>query len=274
MTDFDITQLENMLIEHGLNIVLALITLILGFWIVKKVVKLLNKITEKREFDAALKHFLNSFVSISLKVLVVITAAGVAGIPTTSFLAILGAAGLAIGLALQGSLSNFAGGVLLLILKPFKIGDFIESGSNMGTVHSIRVFNTTLKTPDNKTVIIPNSQISNASIINYSTEANRRVDMVFGISYSSDIDKTKEILNNIADSDTRVLAEPTKTIVLSALADSSVNFNFRVWVKKEDFWAVYFDTHEKVKKEFDKNGIEIPFPQRDIHINNKSNDEK
>ena len=188
------------------------------------------------------------------------------GIATTSFIALLGAAGLAIGLALQGSLANFASGVLILIFKPYKINDFIEAAGIKGTVHEIQVFNTVLKTPDNKTIIIPNSQVSAGTITNYSTEATRRVDMTFGIGYSDDIDKAKSVLSKLLKEDSRVLDNPEIMIVVSELADSSVNFSVRGWVKAADYWGVYFDMHEKVKKTFDKENISIPFPQTDVHL--------
>jgi small conductance mechanosensitive channel len=188
------------------------------------------------------------------------------GIATTSFVAILGAAGLAVGLALQGSLANFAGGVLILLFKPFKVGDFINAQGHAGTVNAIRVFFTTLKTPDNKTIIIPNGALSNSSITNFSTEPQRRVDMTFGIGYADDIQKAKGILKRLVDSDSRILREPEPAIVLTELADSSVNFAVRAWCNATDYWGIYFDMHEKVKESFDKEGVSIPFPQRDLHV--------
>ena len=191
------------------------------------------------------------------------------GIETTSFVAILGAAGLAVGLALQGGLANFAGGVLILIFKPFKVGDFIDAQGHAGVVSEITVFTTVLKTPDNKTIIIPNGALSNGSMVNYSTEEKRRVDMVFGIGYGDDIAKAKQVLKRIVDEDERVLKDPAPQIVVAELADSSVNFNFRVWCTGSDYWSIYFDMNEKVKLEFDKEGVSIPFPQRDVHLYNQ-----
>jgi small conductance mechanosensitive channel len=188
------------------------------------------------------------------------------GIATTSFVAILGAAGLAIGLALQGSLANFAGGVLILLFKPFKVGDYIEAQGYSGTVNEIQIFNTILKSLDNKTIIIPNGNLSNDCITNYSTEPLRRVDFVFGIGYEDDIKKAKEVLLTIIKSDSRVLKEPEPFVSIGELGDSSVNFTVRVWCNKEAYWDVYFDMFEKVKLEFDKQGISIPFPQRDVHL--------
>jgi small conductance mechanosensitive channel len=190
------------------------------------------------------------------------------GVQMTSFIAILGAAGLAVGLALQGSLANFAGGVLLLLFKPFKVGDFIEAQGFSGSVNAIQVFNTVLKTPDNKTIIIPNGNLSNGAITNFTAEKNRRVDWTFGIGYSDDIKKAKEILVQLIKSDPRILDEPEAMVALSELGDSSVNFVVRAWVKLEDFWGVYFDIQEKVKLTFDEQGISIPFPQRDVHVYN------
>ena len=188
------------------------------------------------------------------------------GIETTSFVAILGAAGLAVGLALQGSLANFAGGVLILMFKPFKVGDLIEAQGFIATVKEIQIFNTILKTADNRIVIIPNGSLSNGSMVNINQESTRRVDFVFGIGYEDDIDKAKSILNTLADNDSRVLKDPAKVIVLSELADSSVNFTVRLWAKTEDYWGVYFDMQEAVKKSFDQQGISIPYPQQDVHM--------
>ena len=186
----------------------------------------------------------------------------------TSFIAVLGAAGLAVGLALQGSLQNFAGGVLILFFKPYKIGDFVDAAGYMGTVKEIQIFNTILKTPDNKTIIIPNGILSNASLTNFSTEPTRRVDMTFGIGYSDDILKAKSVLESLLKSDNRILNDPAYMIVVSELADSSVNLVVRAWCNSADYWGIYFSMQEKVKLEFDKQGISIPFPQRDVHVYN------
>ena len=188
------------------------------------------------------------------------------GIETTSFIAVLGAAGLAIGLALQGSLSNFAGGVLVLMFRPYKVGDFIDAQGVMGTVHEIQIFNTILKTPDNKVIIVPNGAISNGIITNFSMEATRRVDFVFGIGYSDDIAKAKATIERLISEDGRALSDPEPQIVVSELADSSVNITTRVWVNASDYWGLFFDLTEKVKLTFDQEGISIPFPQRDVHV--------
>ena len=188
------------------------------------------------------------------------------GIPMTSFIAILGAAGLAVGLALSGTLQNFAGGVMLLIFKPFNVGDFIEAQGFMGVVREIQIFNTILKTPDNKTIIIPNGGLSTGPMTNFSTEPTRRVDFSFGIGYSDDIDKAKSIIDGLIKNDNRILADPEPFIAVGELADSSVNFTVRVWVISEDYWGVHFDMIESVKKAFDKGGVSIPFPQTDVHL--------
>ena len=188
------------------------------------------------------------------------------GIETTSFVAIIGAAGLAVGLALQGSLANFAGGVLILLFKPFKVGDVVETQGYLGKVHEIRIFNTVMKTFDNKTIIIPNGAVSGSSIVNFSTEPQRRVDMTFGIGYGDDIKKAKQILQNLVDADSRILKEPAPQIALSELGDSSVNFVVRVWCEAAEYWNIYFEMQEKVKMTFDQEGISIPFPQRDVHL--------
>ena len=203
---------------------------------------------------------------IALLVFVVLAALGQLGIQTTSFIAVIGAAGLAIGLALQGSLSNFAAGFLMIIFRPFKVGDYIEGAGVAGTVETIHIFTTQLLTPDNKTVIIPNASLTADNITNYSAKGTRRVDFVFGIGYGDDIDKAKKIMADILAKDERIFKDPVPKIALVELADSSVNFVVRPWVKVEDYWDVYFDTTENIKKSFDAEGISIPFPQHDVHV--------
>ena len=255
-----------MLMLYGPKLVLAIVVLFVGFWIIKKVVGLVGKSAEKNGVEVTLKRFLESLVGVLLKALLLISVASMIGIETTSFIAVLGAAGLAIGLALQGSLANFAGGVLLLLFRPYKVGDFIEICGEAGTVNSIQIFTTVLKTPDNKTIIIPNGPIANGNITNYSTEETRRVDMVFGIGYGDDIDKAKGILDRLISEDDRILKDPAAAVLLAELADSSVNFKVRVWVNAADYWGVFFDYHEAVKKAFDAEGVSIPFPQQDVHM--------
>lgn len=249
-----------------LLVIYAVIALIVGFWLVGRLTRLMEKVLEKKGIDLSLQKFITRLVSVGLKVLVLISVAGLVGIPTTSFVAVIGAAGLAVGLALQGSLSNFAGGVLILFLKPFKVGDFIDGAGHSGTVEEISMFYTYMATPKNQAVIIPNAQLSNDSIVNYSMKPIRRLDLVFGIDYNDDINKAKEILNNVISSETRILEEPAYMIAVDTLGDSSVNLITRVWCKNEDYWDLNYHLTEKVKKEFDLNDISFPFPQRDLHI--------
>jgi len=255
--------------EYGPKLLLAIIVLIIGLWIIKLVIKGANKTMERSNIEVSLRKFLKSLFSILLKVLLLISVASMIGIATTSFVAIIGAAGLAVGLALQGGLANFAGGVIILIFKPFKVGDFLDAQGYMGTVHEITIFTTILKTPDNKTVIIPNGALSNGSMVNFTTEPTRRVDMVFGIGYGDSIEKAKQVLKKLVDSDPRIQQEPAPQIVVGELGDNSVNFNVRVWCDSVNYWGIYFDTHEKVKLAFDEAGISIPFPQRDVHLYNQ-----
>ena len=257
-----------LLMTYGPKLLLAIITLIIGLWIIKLFVKGIGRAMEKGNVEATLHKFLLGLISVILKVMLIISVASMVGIQMTSFIAVLGAAGLAVGLALQGSLQNFAGGVLILFFKPYKIGDFIDASGFMGTVKEIQIFNTILKTVDNKTIIIPNGTLSNASITNFSTEPTRRVDMTFGIGYSDDIIKAKNVLESILKSDNRILNDPAYMIVVSELADSSVNLVVRAWCNSADYWGIYFSMQEKVKLEFDKQGISIPFPQRDVHVYN------
>ncbi len=261
-----VTKGVELLVGYGPRFLLALVTLIVGLWIIKGISKSIAKVLDKRDVDISLKPFLISITSILLKILLLLTVVSMIGVKATSFIAVLGAAGLAVGLALQGSLSNFAGGVLILLFKPFKVGDFIEAQGHLGKVHEIVIINTILKTPDNKTIILPNGALAGSSVVNYSTEQQRRVDMVFGIGYGDDIAKAKSILKQLISEDERVLKEPEPMIVLSELADSSVNFAVRAWCNGADYWNIYFDFQEKVKLTFDREGVSIPFPQRDVHL--------
>lgn len=258
-------QLQAVVAEYGLQVIGALATLIIGIWIAKLLAKAFRRTLKKREVDETLTKFLVSLIRIGLITFVIISAAAQIGIQTASFVAIIGAAGLAIGFALQGSLSNLAAGVMLIIFKPVKVGDYIEGGGAAGSVEAVGIFITTLVTPDNKVVYIPNSTLTGGNITNYSAMDTRRVDMVFGIGYSDDIDKAKRTIEEVLKTDSRILKDPAPQIVVSELADSSVNFNVRPWVNTADFWAVYFDTTENIKKKFDEQNISIPFPQRDVH---------
>lgn len=255
-----------LLMTYGPKLVLALIVLVVGLWIVNRVVKLTQSGMDRANTEPTLAKFLASLVSVILKALLLISVASMIGIETTSFIAILGAAGLAIGLALQGSLANFAGGVLVLLFKPYKVGDFVEAQGVAGSVAEIQIFNTVIKTGDNKVIIVPNGAISNGIITNYSAEATRRVDFVFGIGYDDDIAKAKSVLQELFSNDERVFSDPAPVIVVSELADSSVNITVRAWAQAADYWGLYFGMTELVKVTFDREGISFPFPQRDVHM--------
>jgi len=259
-------KIYDFILFYGPKLIGAIITLIIGLWAIKIIQKTVRKTFEKREVDISLRGFLNSMIGVLLKVMLVISVVGMLGVEMTSFIAILGAAGLAVGMALSGTLQNFAGGVMILIFKPFKVGDFIDAQGHMGTVNEIQIFNTILKTPDNKTIIIPNGGLSTSSMTNFSTESQRRVDFVFGIAYGDDYDKARQLLLKLINEDERILKTPEPFVALTELADSSVNIVVRVWAEASNYWGIYFDLQEKVYKSFDKEGLNIPFPQMDLHI--------
>ncbi len=265
-TEQILSKLTDISVEYAPKLIGALIIWIIGGWIIKFLTRGIEKVMDKRNFDASLKPFFISFLSILLKVILVISVLSMIGVEMTSFIAILGAAGLALGLALSGTLQNFAGGVIILIFKPFKVGDFIDAQGHSGSVHQIQIFNTILKTPDNKTIIIPNGGLSNTSMTNFSTEETRRVDWTFGIAYGDDADKAKAVILKLCNEDSRIQKEPELFVALSELGDSSVNFAVRAWVKTPDYWSVFFDMNEKVYKTFSKEGLHIPFPQMDVHV--------
>ncbi len=252
--------------KYGPQVVLAIVVLVVGLITVNVITKTFRKVMTKRGADPSLVPFLSSLIGAALKVMLVITVIGMVGIEVTSFVAILGAAGLAVGLALQGTLQNFAGGVIILILKPLKVGDFIDAAGHSGTVHEIQIFNTFLKTPDNVTIIIPNGQLANSSIVNYTTEDRRRVDLVFGVAYGDKAELARQVLMDLIKNDSRIHNDPEPFIALSELADSSVNFVIRVWVNRDDYWGVHFDMKENVYKAFAEKGLSIPFPQMDVHV--------
>ena len=252
--------------QYAPKLLLALIVLFGGMWIVNRVVRGVSYGLEKRAVEPTLARFLTSLGNVVLKALLLISVASMIGIETTSFVAMLGAGGLAIGLALQGSLANFAGGVLVLMFRPYKVGDYIEAQGVAGTVKQIEIFNTIINTPDNKTIIVPNGSISNGIITNYSRENTRRIDFVFGVSYNAAIAATREALQGVIAAEPRVLQDPAPVIVVSALGDSAVNFTVRVWVNSADYWGVYFEVMERAKLALDAAGIGIPFPQRDVHV--------
>jgi len=255
----------DLIMTWGPKLVLAILLLVVGIIVINSFSRFLRKVMKKREVDPTLVPFLVGLVSTLLKVMLIISVVDIVGVKTTSFIAVLGAAGLAIGLALQGSLSNFAGGVLILILKPYKVGDYIEAQGNAGTVKAVQIFNTVLNTPDNRRVFVPNGAISSGTITNFSVEETRRMDLVFGIGYDDDLEKTKNVLQEMAAADERLLTDPAPFIAVKELADSSVNLVVRVWCKKEDYWDVHFDWQNNVKQRFDKENISIPFPQRTVH---------
>ncbi len=261
-----ITQLTEMTIYYGPKLTGAIVVWFIGSWIIKLLIKSFNKMLEKGKTDPSLKPFLMGIAGAALKIMLVISVLGMLGIEMTSFIAILGAAGLAIGLALSGTLQNFAGGVMLLIFKPFKVGDVIDAQGYLGSVSEIQIFNTILKTPDNKTIIIPNGGLSTSSMTNYSTEEKRRVDWTIGVGYGDELDKAKAVIKRLCDEDTRILDDPEVFIAVAELADSSVNFTVRAWVKAADYWGVYFSMNENVYKTFDKEDLNIPYPQMDVHI--------
>jgi small conductance mechanosensitive channel len=261
-----ITQVQELLALYGLKVLAALAILFFGRIAAKWGRRIVERVLERGKTDKIVIGFVGSIVYIGLMVFVVLAALSQVGIQTTSFIAIIGAAGLAIGLALQGSLANFASGFLLIIFRPFKVGDFIEAGGVSGSVESIQIFTTTLMTPDNKSIIVPNSNIYSGNITNYSAKETRRVDLVVGVSYDADLSKVKQILNEIASGDDRVMSDPAPVIAVSELADNSVNLVMRMWTKTGDYWGVYFDATETVKLRLDEAGIGIPYPQRDVHL--------
>lgn len=249
-----------------LNTVLALAILIIGRFIARHVSARVGSAVEKSNDDVTLGKFVASLTYVALMAFIIIAAMGQLGIETASLVAILAAAGLAIGLALQGSLANFASGVMLIIFRPLKVGDFVEAGGATGTVREIGIFTSILSSPDNKKIYVPNANLSGANIINYSAFGTRRIDLVAGVSYGDSLDLVKATLEQILAEDDRILTDPAPTIAVLELADSSVNFAVRPWVKEEDYWDVRFDTQEKIKQRFDEKGISIPFPQQDVHL--------
>ena len=261
-----VPELKKYITDFGVQIISAIAILVIGFWIAKSLTKLLKKVLNSRNVDVTLIGFLTSALRFTLYLFVIIAAVSRLGIETTSLIAALGAAGLAIGLALQGSLSNVAAGVMLIIFRQIKVGQLVESGGVSGTVEKVGIFNTTLVTVDNKVIFIPNSKLINDNIINYSEKDIRRVDLIFGISYRDDIDRAKAILQSIVNSDPDVLKEPETIIAVGELADSSVNIFLRPWVPNDKVFEVRFRLIEQVKKKFDEEKISIPFPQRDVHL--------
>ena len=259
-----------LLVEHGSHIIFALLTLAVGWWLINRITKGFVSFLKNRHADAMVIGFLSSLTLTLLRIMLLLSVAGMIGIQTTSFLALIGTAGLAVGLALQGSLANFAGGVLILFLRPFRAGDYIEAQGVGGTVESILIFHTLLRTADNKTIVLPNGALSNGSITNYSSKPTRRVDINVGIDYGDDIKRARKILLDLAAADERVFKDPAAVVYMTSLGDNSVNLSLRMWTKSADFWGVFFTVQEQMKEAFDREGISFPFPQRTIHINQVS----
>ncbi len=267
LANLDLTKLSmDLVTELGLKLASAVLIFVIGRWVAKAILRVAKGVMARAELEETLSRFLGNPLYVLLMTVVIITTINQLGIQTTSLLAVLGAAGLAVGLALQGSLANFAAGVLIVAFRPYKVGDYIEAGGTAGTVEAVQIFTTVLKSPDNRRIIVPNAQMTAGTITNYSANDTRRIDLVAGVSYADDLDKVRRILQEIVAADSRVLAEPAPTIAVSELADSSVNFVVRPWVSSADYWAVYFDLTEQIKKRFDQEGVSIPFPQRDVHV--------
>jgi small conductance mechanosensitive channel len=262
-------QLVEMVVAYAPKFVMAIVTLVVGLWVISLIMRGVRKTFEKRNVDPSLTPFLRTLIAIALKVMLFVSVIGMVGIEATSFVAILGAAGLAIGLSLQGTLQNFAGGVVILMLRPFRVGDVVDVKGYLGTVYEIQIFYTIIHTFDKRVVYIPNGALANADMINLSQQDDRRNEWTFGIAYGDDVDKAKDVLKRLIEEDERILPEPEPFIAVHSLGDSSVNIVVRTWSKAADLWPVYFDMNEKVYKQFAKEGLNIPFPQMDVHVHNK-----
>lgn len=258
--------LQSLLAVYGLKIIAAILIIVIGRFVAGLLKKLISRLLRKSNVEETLVSFIASLSYVAMMAFIIIAALGRLGIQTASFVAVVGAAGLAVGLAMQGSLSNFAAGVLMIIFKPYKVGDFVEAAGATGVVQEIGIFTSIIKTPDNKKIIVPNSKVTSDNIVNYTANDQRRVDIVAGVSYSDDLDKVRSVLEQILSEDERILNDPAPMIAVAELGDSSVNFTVRSWVKTEDYWNVFFATQEKIKKRFDEEGISIPFPQQDVHL--------
>jgi len=257
---------KTMGVDFGVRMVSALTIFVLGRWVAKALVGMVKRMLARADVEETLERFLGNLVYFALLTVVIVATVSRLGVETTSLAAMIGAAGLAVGLALQGSLSNFAAGVLIVLFRPYRVGDFIDAGGVAGSVHEVQIFTTVLFTPDNRAIIVPNSQIMSGTIVNFSMNETRRVDLEAGCGYGDDLDKMRRVLTEIVEGDDRVLEDPAPTIAIRELGESSVNFVVRPWVKSTDYWAVHADVTERIKKRFDDEGISIPFPQRDVHI--------
>jgi small conductance mechanosensitive channel len=256
-------------LEHGPRLILAIVTLFVGLRLIKTSVNLLNNSMESRNFDPTLRPFIANILSWGLKALLIISVASMVGVETTSFIAVMGAAGLAIGLALQGSLANFAGGILILIFKPFKVGDTVEAQSYLGVVERIDILHTHIRTFDNRVIIMPNGSLANSNVINLSKKDTRRVEMLVGVAYGSDLQKVREVILATLSKDERILADPEPVVKFVNFGDSSLDLTIRCWTAVDNFWPVYWDNMEAINNAFNANDIEIPFPQRDLHMRTK-----
>ena len=266
MLGFKAGELVEFLLGIGIKLAISIAVVVIGFWVAKKLSKTVRKVLTKKNTDASLVGFLSSLTGTGLKILVLVTAFTQLGVEMTSFIAILGAAGFAIGMAFSGTLANFAGGVMILFFKPFKIGDYVNMQGEEGTVNEVLIFNTILSTLDNKIIILANGAVANGTIVNYTKAENRRVDWTFGIAYGDDLQVAKELLNKFIAEDTRILKSPEPFVGLGELGDSSVNLATRAWVNHSDYWDVHFDMNERVYNEFGAAGLSIPFPQMDVHV--------
>lgn len=269
MEDY-LKQIEEVLIDFVPRLIGAVLTLIIGIWVIRLIMKAIRKSFERKNVDASLIPFLSTFISIALKIALFISIIVMIGIKATSFIAILGSAGLAIGLALQGTLQNFAGGVVLIILRPFKVDDVVEVQGYLGIIKEVRLFHTIIHTFDKKVIYLPNGAVANSNMTNLSQQEDRRNEWKYGIAYGDNVAKAKEIIRQLIDEDERILKEPEPFLALHSLGDSSVNIVVRAWSKAADLWPVYFDMNEKVYNKFAEEGINIPFPQMDVHLRNKN----
>ena len=254
------------MMEYGANLIGAIAVLIIGLWVIKIINKAVGKFLDRKDYDRSLETFVQSLLGISLKLILFVTVLGMLGVEMTSFVALIGAAGLAVGMALSGTLQNFAGGVMILMFKPFKVGDSIDAQGYVGSVSEVQIFNTIIKTTDNRVVILPNGKLSNGAMINITKEDNRRTEWTFGIGYGDSYDTAKELLLRLIKEDGRILEDPAPFIALHSLGDSSVNIIVRAWAAKGELWNVHFDMNEKVYKQFPENGLSIPYPQMDVHV--------